>query len=69
MLVEDPQTRIKAIKLLGAVFSVGNFATDFGPVFVEFKRRSLDKDSEVRCAARLVFAHFLRLHPCIAAIS
>jgi hypothetical protein len=78
LIVEDAAIRIKAIKLLGAVFSVrlflprffqliscpivfsslslasnmfqvGNFSRDFASVFAEFKRRSLDKEQEVRC--------------------
>ena len=48
--IEDQEVRIKAVKLLGAVFSVGTYHTDFSQAFAEFKRRSVDKDSDVRKA-------------------
>ena len=34
--------------MIAAEMQVGNFSRDFASVFVEFKRRSLDKDPEVR---------------------
>jgi hypothetical protein len=42
--------RIKAVKLLGAVFAVGSYHNDFSQAFAEFKRRSVDKETDVRKA-------------------
>jgi len=50
LTIEDDQLRIKAVKLLGAVFAVGNYHTEFSQAFSEFKRRSVDKDPDVRKA-------------------
>ena len=50
LLTDDQQMRIKAVKLLGAVFAVGQYHVDFSQAFSEFKRRSVDKDSDVRKA-------------------
>ena len=50
LLIEDTELRIKAVKLLGAVFAVGSYHTDFSQAFAEFKRRSVDKETDVRKA-------------------
>ena len=48
--IEDEELRIKAVKLLGAIFLVGSYHGDFSQAFAEFKRRSVDKDPDVRKA-------------------
>jgi hypothetical protein len=64
---EEPDRRIKAIKLLGAIFSVGTFRTDFGQVFSEFKRRTGDKDADVRKTMISVIQHLVLKRPELAA--
>mmetsp|Transcript_29116 Transcript_29116/g.76383 ORF Transcript_29116/g.76383 Transcript_29116/m.76383 type:complete len:1523 (-) Transcript_29116:320-4888(-) len=63
LVVDDQSVRIKAVKLLGAVFSVGNFYRDYAIVFAEFKRRSLDKEPEVRRAMVGVLGVLLQNRP------
>ena len=55
--MEEAASRIKAVKLLGAIFSVGSFSVDFSQVFTEFKRRIFDKDPDVRKAMVSVLHH------------
>ncbi|KAJ1482123.1 armadillo-type protein [Baffinella frigidus] len=66
LTVDEPERRIKAIKLLGAIFSVGTFRSDFGQVFAEFKRRTGDKDVDVRKAMISVMHHLILKRPELA---
>eukprot|EP00960_Hanusia_phi_P067795 766704-Hanusia_phi.AAC.3 len=61
--MEDPSLRIKAVKLLGAIFSVGTFQLDFSQVFTEFKRRTFDKDPDVRKSMASVIHHLVSKRP------
>ncbi|EKX46703.1 hypothetical protein GUITHDRAFT_107481 [Guillardia theta CCMP2712] len=63
LTMEDPSLRIKAVKLLGAIFSVGTFQLDFSQVFTEFKRRTFDKDPDVRKSMASVIHHLVSKRP------